>query len=164
MGGTRGQPTLSAQEPTASSSTPARPHSRIGSLPPPNAFTQYMMWARCRREGIPARLVLDTDGVTEEICLWFRLSAASNIGGGAADNVADPKQTGKRRRERARRRRRQEGERGHSPTAMPTPGVATGAATASFPSTLAVSPPTMAPPACDHRGIRSISNACRTCT
>ena len=111
MGDVRGQPPPSAQQPAANSSTPTHPPgpTNSGSTPfsPPSAYSQYMAWVSCRREGIPARLVLETDGASEEICFWFRRSAD---GGGYAsrDAAHPPPHTGKRRRERARRRRRRE--------------------------------------------------------
>jgi len=133
IGGARSQP----PQPAASNSTPASPSTNTGSnpLPPPSAYSQYMAWVRCRREGIPARLVLETDGTTEDVCLWFRPTA---IGGNSAANVPTHAwHSGKRRRERARRVRRQEERRREAeercqPPAVPTPGVA--AMTATVPS------------------------------
>ena len=66
-------------------------------LPPPSAYTQYVAWVHCRREGIPARLVLETDGRTEDICLWFRSTATGGIS--AADVATHAQYSGKKRQE-----------------------------------------------------------------
>jgi len=100
----RGRDQARAQLPAASNdSTPARPaHTYAGSLPPPSAHSQYMAWVRCRRWGIPAKLVLETDGCTEEVTLWFHSTAAGGDSS-AANTAAHAHPSGKRRRERARR-------------------------------------------------------------
>ena len=135
----RGQ-THAQQQHAARSSTPAHSiytNTDVGSsFPPlPSAYSQYLAWVRCRMEGIPARLVLDTDGATEEVSFWFRPNA--NGGSSAAAHV---NQSGKRRRERARRVRRREERRKEAeerclPPAMPSSGVAgmTAAALSSSP-------------------------------
>ena len=121
-------------------STPARPaHTYTGS--PPTAHSQYMAWVRCRRGGIPAKLVLDTDGCTEEVTLWFRSTAAggkSSAADTAAHTNAPAHVSGKRRRERARRARRREERRREAagrrpPPATPTPGMAATTATIPLP-------------------------------
>jgi len=106
-----------------------------------------MAWVRCRRGGIPARLVLDTDGITKEITLWFRASAAG--GESATANVAahaNAPQSGKRRRERARRARRRDEKKREAegrcwPPATPTSGVAAMAAAAPSPPPSEALPP-----------------------
>ena len=151
----------SAQQHAASSSTPAHPPTYTGSLPlpPPCAYSQYMAWVACRREGIPARLVMETDGVKEEISLWFQRSV--NGGVAAADEAACNQHTGKRRRERARRRRRQEerrkeAEEGPKPTATPTHSMTTRTGTESSASPPALSQSSVAPatPTSNVRGAR----------
>ena len=140
-----------AQPPAADcNSTPARPiYTSIGSipLPLPSTHSQYLAWVSCRREGLPARLVLETDGHTEEVCLWFRPAVNSNINGGcsAADIATHKPPSGKRRREHARRRRRREerrreAEENRSPSDTPIPGVATAAEII-----LSTSPPAASP-------------------
>ena len=77
---------------------------------------------------MPARLVLETDGDTEEVCLWFRPTATKT-------DVATHRPTsGKRRRERARRRRRRaerrrEADKNRPPSDTSTTGVAMGVET-----------------------------------
>ena len=60
----RGQPAVCGTRAPSSHHAP-RPS-------PPSATTQFESWLLCRREGIPAKLVLETDGVSEEVSLWFR--------------------------------------------------------------------------------------------
>ena len=141
-----------ARPPTAYSSTPTHPaHSNTytGSpqppLHPPCAHSQYLAWVRCRRAGIPARLVLETDGCTEDVTLWFRPSA---VGGGepvSTDTQAHALHSGKRRRERARRARRREERREARerclPPATPTTGKAAKMAEAPSPSPQEEPPP-----------------------
>jgi len=98
-----------ARPPATSSCTPAHTsNTNTGSspLPLPSAHSQYLAWARCRSEGVAARLVLETDGASEEVSLWFR--RAANGGDSAADVASHAPHSGKRRRERARRARRRE--------------------------------------------------------
>ena len=98
-----------ARPPATSSCTPAQAsNTNTGSspLPLPSAHSQYLAWARCRSEGVAARLVLETDGASEEVSLWFR--RAANGGDSAADVISHAPHSGKRRRERARRARRRE--------------------------------------------------------
>ena len=71
----------------------------------------------CRREGLPAKLVLETDGSHEEVHLWFRRPVTR---GETADNN-HRQQSGKRRRERARRTRRREERRRGERDAPTTP-------------------------------------------
>jgi hypothetical protein len=125
-----------AADSNSSSARPIYTYTDTGSspLPLPSAHSQYLAWVSCRRDGVPARLVLETDGVTEEICLWFRPVVNSNGGRPAADAATHAPTSGKRRRERARRRRRREERRGEAdknctPSYTSTAGVATAAAT-----------------------------------
>ena len=78
-----------------------------------------MAWVRCRREGLPAKLVLETDGSHEEVHLWFRRAVTRGEPAAAADNRQQ--QSGKRRRERARRTRRREERRRGERDAPTTP-------------------------------------------
>ena len=105
-GETRAKPPVNNSTPTHTifSSTPTG----AGASSLPSAHSQFLARENCRRRGVPARLVLDTDGVTEEVSLWFR--AGANVGGSTAASHAAAAHvvSGKRRRERARRRRRRE--------------------------------------------------------
>jgi len=137
---TQAQPTAAASNSTPAGHTQTYTDTGSNPLPPPSAHSQYLAWVCCRREGIPARLVLETDGVIEDVCLWFRPFAV-----GATDVNAHTPPSGKRRRERARRirrreERRKETEENQLPSNTPTTGEATTAAT--IPSTL---PPDMLP-------------------
>ena len=117
---------MHAQPPVTTSSTPAHPSHTYTSSPPllpPSAYTQYMAWVHCRRDGIPARLVLETDGKTEDICLWFQHSAVSSDS--ATDVATHVQQSGKRRRERARRKRRREERRRESEEGVSSPAAST---------------------------------------
>ena len=128
--GSTGSNQTHARPPAPSSRTPARAtytNTDTGYAPLhlPSAHSQYMAWTRCRREGVQARLVLETDGTSEEVSLWFR--SAANGGDPAADTRT--KQSGKRRREWARRGRRREERRRVDeerclPPAVPTLGEA----------------------------------------
>jgi hypothetical protein len=131
-GETRAKPPVFNSTParTIYSNTPAG----SGASHLPSAHSQFLAWECCRRRGIPARLVLDTDGATEEVSFWFRSGA--NVGGptNVATHVAPTHvASGKRRRERARRRRRREERRREAEGNLPPPGtpkagVGTGAA------------------------------------
>ena len=96
---------------------------------------------------MPARLVLETDGDKEEVCLWFRPTVNKT------EVATHAPMLGKRRRERARRRRRREERRREAdqirhPSDMPTIGVATVAATvqSASPQEESLSPGTDLPP------------------
>jgi len=103
-------------------------HTRVGPpFPPPCAHSQYGM-VHCRRGGLPAKRVLETDGITEEFSLWFRTTAA-----GDATTQAHAHHSGKRRREQARRARRRVERRREAPPAMPTTGMAATMATVPLP-------------------------------
>ena len=111
-------------------STPAPPprHVPTSHTPSPTASTQFEAWLRCRKEGCPARLVLETDGVSEEVSLWFRTATAVNPAHTAGDKVA-PLRRRRSRPERDRRRRRLRVERRQAArsNAPPTSVVATAA-------------------------------------
>ena len=91
-------------------STPAPPRRvRTSPTPAPSAHTQFEAWLRCREEGHPAKLVLETDGVSEEVNLWFRRPTASTVH--TACDKGTPSQRRRIRPERERRRRRLRAER-----------------------------------------------------
>ena len=89
-GGRRGQ-LASSDYSTPTPSPPLAPLS-------PSATSQFEAWLRCRKEGYPAKLVLETDGVSEEVSLWFRRT-------GHAPTEAAPLRRRRTRPERDRRRR-----------------------------------------------------------
>jgi len=111
----RGQP-----PPVSSHSTPARP-AYVSTPPVPSAHTQFMAWLSCRRAGIPARLVLETDGTAEEFSFWCR--PPTNGDGPPA-----------KKRRRRRRRRQADGRRVSCGGRVPPPSAgATAGASASGP-------------------------------
>ena len=111
-----------------------------------------MAWLSCRRAGIPARLILETDGVAEEISFWFRPS--QNGDRSAAPSQHPPRRGRTKRRRRAKRRRvNRFGQASPIPSSQVCP-VATAVAPASFPEVTAppaesrnMSPPAKSPPA-----------------
>jgi len=139
--------------PSGTHSTPARP--AHASPPPshlPSSHTQFMAWLSCRRAGIPARLILETDGVAEEISFWFRPS--QNGDRSAAPSQHPPRRGRTKRRRRAKRRRvNRFGQASLTPSSQVCP-VATAVAPATFPEVTAppaesrnMSPPAKFPPA-----------------
>jgi len=132
-GETRAKPPVNNSTPTRTifSSTPAG----AGASSLPSAHSQFLAWENCRRRGVPARLVLDTDGVTEEVSLWFR--AGANVGGSTAASHAAAAHvvSGKRRRERARRRRRREERRREAEENLLPPGPPTAGGNTEAPDT-----------------------------
>jgi len=86
-----------------------------------SATSQFEAWLRCRQEGCPAKLVLETDGDSEEVCLWFRRTAC-------APTEAAPQRRRRRRRpgrDKIRRQRRAERGRTDRSSTPPTMGVVT---------------------------------------
>ena len=98
-----GRSSVSHSTPTPPGPTPRH----VGASPSssPSASTQFEAWLRCREEGYPARLVLETDGVSEEVNLWFRKATALSSACTAGNKVA-PSRRRRKRPERDRRRRR----------------------------------------------------------
>ena len=144
----RGQP---PPDPSSSThSTPAPPNSTLPSppppFPPPSAHTQFMAWLGCRKAGYPARLVLETNGVDEEISFWFRPGAVKTAAGDAASSRVKG-----RRKEREQRRRRLRAERRKAARCreVPTPAAGPPARMATVPDSAlpAPSPPASSPPA-----------------
>ena len=84
--------------PPAVHNTPAPTHHTPRPRSSPSAASQFEAWLRCRKEGFPAKLVLETDGVNEEVSLWFRCTAR-------APTEAAPRRRRRKRPERDRRRR-----------------------------------------------------------
>jgi len=117
--------------------------------PSPSASSQFEAWLRCRKEGYPAKLVLETDGVCEEVSLWFR---KGNVERTTAEEAA-PSRRRRKRPERGRRRkqRREELRRAAQSTAPPTlVGVTAARDIGPVPtaaSMVASSPPGGSPPA-----------------
>ena len=95
----RGQPPPHSRRVVNSCSIPAHPsHTPSSSpLPSPSALDQFRAWLQCRKEGFPAKLVLETDGVEEEVHFWYRPTARA---------TTTPTQPSKRMRRRSRERRR----------------------------------------------------------
>ena len=86
-----------------------------------SATSQFEAWLRCRQEGWPAKLVLETDGDSEEVCLWFRRTAC-------VPTEAAPQRRRRRRRpgrDKIRRQRRAERGRTDQSSAPPTMVVVT---------------------------------------
>jgi hypothetical protein len=108
----------------------------------PNATSQFEAWLRCRKEGVPARLVLETDGVSEEVCLWVRRTAR-------APTEATPPRRRRRRpgRDKERRQRRAERERAARSNAPPAPAEVAAGAAPSTADPVDLSPPAKSPPA-----------------
>jgi len=108
---------------------------------PPSASTQFEAWLLCRKKGIPAKLVLETDGDSEEISLWFRSAPR-------APTVPPPPRRRRHRPGRNRRRRKREVERLQSalPNARPASAEATAVAAPTAGEVVA-SPPSGSPPA-----------------
>jgi len=88
---------------------------RRGKLPPvllphhpshsPSATSQFEAWLRCREEGIPAKLVLETDGTNEEVSLSFMRTARAPTAAHLRRRRRRPERDKKRRQQRAERRR-----------------------------------------------------------
>ncbi len=143
----RGEPGRGHLPPANSRSIPA--HSIPLSLP--SAHAQFRAWLSCRKAGLPARLVLETDGTTEEISFWFR---PSTNGIGLAPREAVPNQQPVRRRGKRRRRRRAERSKG-SPATMAAAsasdsevtGPNAGTLRSPLPVSVDSSPPAGSPPA-----------------
>jgi hypothetical protein len=78
---TRAKPPAAYSSSNNSSARPIITYADTSSapLPLPSAHTQYLAWVACRRDGVPARLVLETDGATEEVSLWFGSAAAADV-------------------------------------------------------------------------------------
>ena len=127
-------------------STPAAPPPPTQHTPStstsPNATSQFEAWLRCRKEGVPARLVLETDGVSEEVCLWVRRTAR-------APTEATPPRRRRRRpgRDKERRQRRAERERAARSNAPPAPAEVAAGAAPSTADPVDLSPPAKSPPA-----------------
>jgi len=104
---------------------------------PPSATTQFESWLLCRRDGIPAKLVLETDGESEEVTLWFRRAPC------APTQPPPPRRRRQRpRRNRERRKREAEGQK-----TAPAPAAAETAVVAAAASEIGASPPSGSPPA-----------------
>jgi len=134
------------QLPAATQSTHA-PAPRLS----PCATTQFETWLRCRKEGYPAKLVLETDGTSEEVSLWFRRTARAPTEAPPSETAPPRRRRRRPGRDRVRRQRQAERERAARSSVPPVPaeaeaGMDMGLAPSSE-EPVELSPPAKSPPA-----------------
>ena len=114
------------QLPSAVHSTPP-PHHALRPSPSPSAISQFEAWLRCREEGCPAKLVLETDWDSEEVSFWFRRTVCACTEAAPTDAGPPRGRQHKPGRERVRRQGQAERQKAAQSNAPPTSVVVTAA-------------------------------------